>query len=113
MRGFLPPQFLSFAIIYSMGREKVIKLINQNKIDLRTGGVDHLYLFGSYARDEATQSSDIDILIELNKPIGLFQLMNLQDKLQTLLGKQVDLGTIDGVKDRFKSQVNMDVIHVF
>jgi predicted nucleotidyltransferase len=96
-----------------MRREKVIHLLNQNQKALRNGGISHLYLFGSYARDEATETSDIDILIELNKPIGLFQLMNLQDRLQQLLDRPVDLGTIDGIKDRLKLTVDAEIIHVF
>jgi len=96
-----------------MGREQVINILNQNQKALRNDGIGHLFLFGSYARDEAKETSDIDILIELNKPIGLFQLMNLQDRLQQLLDRPVDLGTIDGVKGRLKLRVDMDMIHVF
>ena len=49
-------------------------------------GVQSLAIFGSVARNEATQASDIDLLVEFNRPVGLFDLFALQDELEAILG---------------------------
>lgn len=54
-------------------------------------GVTSIGLFGSYVRNEQSDKSDIDILIELNKPISLFGLLNAEFYLEDRLGKKVDL----------------------
>ena len=53
-------------------------------------GVTSIGVFGSYARGEATPSSDIDIVVELNRPIG-WELVDLVDYLESRLGHDVDL----------------------
>ncbi len=55
-------------------------------------GVEHLALFGSIARDEASEGSDIDIVVSLEKPIG-FGFIQLADYLEEKLGRKVDLIT--------------------
>jgi len=49
-----------------------------------------LALFGSYARDEQTPQSDVDLLVSFSRPVG-FGFMHLADRLEALLGKPVDL----------------------
>lgn len=60
--------------------------------------VKKAYLFGSYSRDEADDTSDIDILVELDhsKPIGM-QYFTYADKLQSLLKKKVDIVSDEGL----------------
>lgn len=53
-------------------------------------GVTSIGVFGSYARGEATPSSDIDIVVEFNRPIG-WELVDLADYLESHLGHSVDL----------------------
>jgi hypothetical protein len=50
-------------------------------------------IFGSYARNEQTKESDIDILVKLNKGITLLQLVRLENELSEKLGIKVDLVT--------------------
>lgn len=49
-------------------------------------GVARLALFGSVACDEARQDSDVDLLVEFDRPVGLFRFMELQSHLEDLLG---------------------------
>ncbi len=56
-------------------------------------GVRSLTLFGSVARGEARPDSDVDLLVEFDRPTGYFGLVALQLFLQELLGREVDLGT--------------------
>ena len=76
-------------------------------------GVVILGIFGSYARGEQNEPSDIDILVELEKPIGL-KFFELWDELEKLLGVKVDLLTIRAVKQKpnlWKS-IEEDVVYV-
>ena len=57
-------------------------------------------LFGSVARGDDTPESDIDFLVEFDKGSSLFDLMDLQEALQELLGVPVDVVSVGGLKDR-------------
>ncbi len=96
-----------------MQREEVIRKLNQKRADLRERySVKSLALFGSVARDEATPASDVDLLVEFNRPVGLFGLFALQDYLEGLLGCPVDLGTTDSLKPRIRARVLQEMVHV-
>jgi len=60
-------------------------------------GVGRIALFGSFARDEAEEESDVDLVVEFHSPIG-FRFMELAEYLETLLGRRVDLLTPEGVR---------------
>ncbi len=75
-------------------------------------GVKSLLVFGSVARNEATTSSDVDLLVEFSRPVGYFGLFALQDYLEELLGCHVDLGTPDSLKPSIREHVMAEVIHV-
>jgi len=75
-------------------------------------GIDSLYLFGSVARDEAREDSDVDLLVEFKYPIGLFEFIELQQRLETLLGCKVDLGTKRSLKIHLIDQVLQEAIRV-
>ena len=62
-------------------------------------------LFGSYARGEQTPGSDLDILVELEPPMGFFGFIDLEDYLSERLGSKVDLVTPDALKPLMKPQV--------
>lgn len=53
-------------------------------------GVKHLKLFGSYARDQASETSDVDLIVEFSEPVGL-GIFQLQDELAARLGVKVEL----------------------
>ena len=58
--------------------------------------IDNIYLFGSYARDEATEESDIDLYVEFSKPLGLRYCSFVSD-IEERLGKCIDIITKDGL----------------
>ena len=60
--------------------------------------VDRVYIFGSYARGEADESSDIDLYIEAVAIKGLFALGGLYSDLEEALGKELDLITVKSLK---------------
>jgi predicted nucleotidyltransferase len=96
-----------------MKRDTVVKILKQQNADLaKQFGVKSLSLFGSVARDEATSVSDVDLLVEFNRPVGYFGLFALQDHLEKLLGCPVDLGTFESLKPRLRDNVRREMIHV-
>ena len=96
-----------------MKQDVVLRILKQKNAELtQQFGVKSLLLFGSVARDEATSSSDVDFLVEFNRPVGYFGLFALQDYLETILGCPVDLGTFDSLKPYMRERVMRDLIHV-
>ena len=65
-------------------------------------GVKSLGLFGSIARGDATPTSDVDILVEFERPVGLFDLARLRRHLVDLLGRPVDVGTPASLRPRLR-----------
>lgn len=82
-----------------MKQDAVLKILKQKNAELtQQFGVKSLLLFGSVARNEDTPTSDVDLLVEFNRPVGYFGLFALQDYLEELLGWSVDLGTPQSLK---------------
>ncbi|MFZ5879982.1 MAG: nucleotidyltransferase family protein [Chloroflexota bacterium] len=96
-----------------MKQEVVLQTLQQKNAELMaTFGVKSLSLFGSVARNESTSTSDVDLLVEFNRPVGYFGLFALQDYLEKLLGCSVDLGTPDSLKPYMKERVMRELIRV-
>lgn len=91
----------------------MLRILKQKSAELASNfGVKSLLLFGSVARDEATTNSDVDLLVEFDRPVGYFGLFALQDYLETLLGCPVDLGTANSLKPSIRDQIMGEAIHV-
>jgi predicted nucleotidyltransferase len=96
-----------------MKKQEAINILKRHKGELaEVYGVKSLALFGSVARDEAQMGSDIDLLVEFNRPVGLFGLFALQDRLEEVLGCRVDLGTPDSLKSRIRPMVMDRLVYV-
>ncbi|HQI42294.1 MAG TPA: nucleotidyltransferase domain-containing protein [Ignavibacteriaceae bacterium] len=91
-----------------------IKIINQLKRFFRSKPVLRAYIFGSEARNESREKSDIDILVELDytKPIGL-EFIRMQLELEELLNKKVDLLSSRGISKYIKPYIDQDKILVY
>ncbi len=85
------------------------KLIVENQIAItnfaKQHGVKTICLFGSMAKDEVSETSDVDFLVELEQGRDLFDLGELLIDLQTLLKRKVDLVTKDSLHPRLYSRV--------
>ena len=72
-----------------------VRILREHKPELeRDYGVTTLALFGSYVRGEHRPDSDLDLLVDFNRPIGMFGFIDLNDRLSELVGTSVDLTTI-------------------
>ena len=72
---------------------------------LHAFGVVHVSLFGSVARDEARGDSDVDLLVEFGRPIGLFEFARLQRELGQRLGRRVEIVTVDALKPQLRERI--------
>jgi predicted nucleotidyltransferase len=80
---------------------------------LQTGGVKSLAIFGSVARGDDTPGSDVDVLVELSRPMGLFGLSDLRQRLKEILEvDHLDLITRDGIHPAIKDIILSEAINV-
>ena len=73
--------------------------------------VKSLALFGSVARNEANENSDIDVLVEFSAPVGLFEFLSLQEYLKDLLGRKVDLVTPAALKPQLRDRILQEAVY--
>ena len=96
-----------------MKQAAILQILKQKNAELtKEFGVKSLLLFGSVARNEATSTSDVDLLVEFSRPVGYFGLFALQDYLEKLLGCPVDLGTPNSLKPYIKERIMGEIIRV-
>lgn len=93
-----------------MRREDALAVLTAHHDDLRGMGVRSLALFGSVARDEARSDSDIDVLVELERPAGAFKLAAVRDYLEDIFGCRVDVVTRGGLKPSIRERVLSEAI---
>ena len=83
------------------------KPVLEEKYKVKTLGV-----FGSYVRGEQKKTSDLDILVEFQQPVGLFEFMELEDFLETKMGVKIDLVSKKALKRRIGKHILEEVINV-
>ncbi len=93
-------------------KNDVLALLQENKPALqRVFPLQRIGLFGSWARDEQTSQSDIDILVEVDSSIGL-GFVTLADQLEKVLGRKVDLVSRRAIKPRLWAEIETDLIYI-
>ena len=96
-----------------MRRENILKRLDEQRLQLVTAGVKSLALFGSLARDEASDTSDVDLLVEFARPTGLLGLIALKHLLEEMLEvEKVDLLTPQGLHPALKQRILAETIRV-
>lgn len=96
-----------------MRRDEALNILKVSMPDLKTRfGVTALHLFGSTARDEATGSSDVDVLVEfsVDSNAGLFALSRVKSYLMEACGCNVHLLTPGAVHPRIRENVERDAV---
>ena len=92
--------------------EEIESILLKHKSGLRERfKVKEIGIFGSYARNEQTEDSDVDILVEFEEPVGLL-FVHLADFLEEILQSRVDLVTEDGIKPNRRKYIMEDLIYV-
>ena len=95
-----------------MNREYLINFLKTNLTTIKSYGVTSLALFGSYARDEAKTTSDIDLLVEFQGKVTFDKYMDLKFFLEDNLSLSVDLVTKKMLKPQIIDTVEKDAIYV-
>lgn len=73
--------------------------------------IKSLAIFGSYARKEQKEESDLDIVVEFNEKIGI-RFIDLAEELENLIGFKVDLVSRRGIKEKYYQQIQSDLTYV-
>lgn len=93
-----------------MRQQEALAILATHQTRLKEFGVKSLMLFGSVARDEARTDSDVDLLVEFDRPVGLFTFLRLKRYLEEILGRSVDLGTPDSLRPYLQEPVFREAI---
>jgi uncharacterized protein len=82
---------------------------------LKDKPVKRAYLFGSFVRQENTEESDIDVLLDLDyeKGVDFFMFLDMQEQLTSLLGKKVDLVSSNGLSKFIKPHIDKDKLLIY
>ena len=96
----------------TMKRSEIVALIHENYDQLTELGVSSLAVFGSVAREEATKTSDVDILVEFNGKATFDRFMDTKFFLEDLLGLRVDLVMPGAIKPRMKPYIMRGLVFV-
>jgi predicted nucleotidyltransferase len=94
--------------------EEIKRMIAEHKEEIRQKyGIVILGVFGSYARGEQKETSDVDILVELEKPVGL-EFYEFWDYIENLLGTKADVLTLTALKQKTPlwEKIKGDIVYV-
>ena len=96
-----------------MNREEVLDILRTHKPTLAERfGVIELALFGSFARDEANDESDVDVLVRYDGPATSRSYFGVQFYIEDLLGRRVDLVTEKALRSEFRPYVEREAVNV-
>ena len=97
-----------------MDRDAAIARLKAHEAELKRLGVDHLYLFGSTARNEALPDSDVDLFFDHPvASIGLFELMDVKEAASRILGCKADIMTRRSLHRVLRDQIESSALQVF
>ncbi|MDI1263837.1 MAG: nucleotidyltransferase domain-containing protein [bacterium] len=97
-----------------MKRDEAIRRLKARAPDLQQLGVEHLFLFGSTARDEANEGSDVDMFFDYRKGnLGLFELMDVKEAAARILGQPADIVTRDSLHKTLRQRIEASALQVF
>ena len=98
-----------------MSRAEVLATLRTHEQEIRTAGVTRLSLFGSAARNEASSSSDVDLLavFDQHRQLSLLDILHIQNQLADLLGAPVDLMEEGTLKPRVQAAVEREIVRAF
>jgi hypothetical protein len=94
-------------------KDGILQILKQHKEELyKKYGVEEIGLFGSFARGEETDKSDIDILVEFKNPVSLLLVSSLEIYLSDLLGIRVDLVRKRNIRKELKDNILNEVVNL-
>ena len=94
-----------------LGRDDIISILREQMVRSRFG-IKSLFLFGSVARNEATQESDLDFIVNFDGVITFDRYMDLKIFLEDLFNKKIDLAIEDTLKPQIRQKIFEEAIDV-
>jgi predicted nucleotidyltransferase len=91
-------------------REEVQHRLSAERRALAELGIRSVDVFGSVARGEATPASDVDLLVDFDRPIGLFHFFRAQRRLEEILGCRVDLVMRAAVRPQLRERIFREAV---
>lgn len=95
-----------------MNRKKIEEIREEILPVLKRYGVKKAGIFGSVVRGEENKESDIDILVEIDRRMSLFEFAGLKIDLEEILGRKVDLGEYSAIKPIIKEQILSEEVSI-
>ena len=96
-----------------MTKQELEKKLAVHRSELRKLGVVSLAVFGSVARNESTQQSDIDLLVDFDRDVGLFYLFEIQHRLEEIIGvPKIDLIQKGALHPALREQILSEAVNV-
>ncbi len=97
-----------------MKRDEAIACLKQHEPELKQLGIERLFLFGSVARNEARENSDVDLFFDYQKGrLDLFDLMDIKERASTILGRRADIMTRDSIHHMLRLRIEQSAVPVF
>src|SRR5260370_27553246 len=97
-----------------MERNEAIAKLEEEEAEISGRGVEHLYLFGSTARDAATETSDVDLFFDHERgKLGLFRLMEVKEVAARILGRKTDIMTRASLHPVLRERIEASALLVF
>jgi len=98
-----------------MRKEEVIAKLRSHADAIRAAGATSLYVYGSTARDEARDDSDVDLFIDYDKArlFSLLDFIGVKHCIEDVLGTSADLATRDSLHPRMKDRILAEAVRVF
>jgi len=93
-----------------MSRDEVLRRLAEHRKEIEAMGVKSVAIFGSTARDESREDSDVDILVEFSEPVGMFRFLDVKSELEKILGREVDLATPDALRKQMRPAILKEAI---
>lgn len=91
--------------------QTILQILRKHKPELqRKYPISKLGVFGSYARGEATEKSDIDIAVEITGPMGL-DFVTMADEIEELFGIKTDVVPLRSIKPKYLVYVQKDIVY--
>ena len=97
-----------------MKRDEAIERLRRHEAELKRLGIEHLYLFGSTARDEARPDSDVDLFFDHPEgSLGLYELMDVKERAAAILGRKADIMTRRSLHRVLRAGIEASALQVF
>jgi uncharacterized protein len=92
--------------------EEVLHIVAEHRDEFRAMGVRELSVFGSVARGESTEASDVDVLVDFEPrvTVSFFRICKLRYRLEELLGLPVDVVTTSGLRPEIRDMVLSEAV---